>query len=148
TRSAVTPFEGEAVAMNPLRWNRRQGLVFCCGALVVVALLFFPPWRINRYQMQNVNSRGLVPFSGYGSSATEFLGYAPLLRPPPHEISPWENEYPDQPPSLFGPRRYWAVGFETVYTIDWALYLLPMVVVCSTSAAAICNLRSPRVSED
>src|SRR5262249_34083355 len=123
-------------------------LVFLCGAFVVVALLAFPPWRINRYQMQSVYSGGLVHFAGYAGSTTEFLGYAPLFRPPPHEISAWESEYPNQPPSLLGPRRYWALGFETVYTIDWALYLLPIVVVCSTSSAAICNLRSPRVSED
>jgi eukaryotic-like serine/threonine-protein kinase len=70
-----------------------------------------------------------------------FAGYAFLFRPPPHESSAWENECPHQLPSLFGPRRYWAVGFETVYTIDWLLYLLPIVVVCSIGVAAIYKLR-------
>lgn len=127
--------------MNPLRWNLRQGLAFLCGAFVVVALLAFPPWRVTRYQMQNVNTGGIVHFEGHAGSTTEFVGYAFLLRPPPHTSSAWENEYPDQPPSLFGPRRYWAVGFETVYTIDWPLLLLPIVVVCCVSAAAIYKLR-------
>jgi len=127
--------------MNPIRWNLRQGLVFLCGAFVVVALLAVPPWRVTRHQMQNVNTGGIVHFEGHAGSTTEFMGYAPLFRPPPHEASAWENEYPDRPPSLFGPRRYWAVGFETVYTIDWPLFLLPIAAVCSVSVAAIYKLR-------
>jgi hypothetical protein len=132
------------VAVNPLRWNARQGLAASCGAALVVALLAFPPWRVTRHHMQNVNTGGIWHFAGHAGSTTAFAGYSPLFRPP---HSTWEVEEPDQATPLFGPRRYQALGFDSVYTIEWSLLVLELVVVCFASTAGIYELRGRRVRE-
>jgi len=125
--------------MNPLRWNARQGLVVLCGALLLAGLLSYPPWRVTRHHAQNMFSGGLWHFAGYAGSTTELVGYAPLFRPPHH--STWEVEDPHHPATLFGPHRYRALGFESVYTIEWPLLILPIVVVCLVCIVAIDKLR-------
>ncbi len=125
--------------MNRLRCYWRQGLALLCGFLLVVALLAYPPWRVTRHHQQNVSSGGLWHFAGYAYSTTEFVGYAPLLRPP--RGGWWEADEPNQPDPLFGPHRYQSLGFESVYAIDWSRLLIPIVVVCFVSMVAAYELR-------